>query len=80
MRDYEQECLIRPAGIGVIITTKKDWSKIEFEAGSEMREQLSMTRGVYDENRNIVPEGEFRRRWLHTKLDEWINENLKAKK
>lgn len=80
MKDQEHECLLCVTGIAVTVTTKKDWSKIKFESGPAMKEILSRTRGAYDEDGKVVPEGEIRRRWLHTKLDEWIDKNLKDEK
>ena len=81
MTNRPQEHLLSvPAGIAVSITTKEDWSSIFFEAGPAIKEVMSMNRGCYDDDGKEVPEGELRRRWLHAKLEEWINENLKDKK
>ena len=61
------------AGIPFTVSTHTDWSEITFNVGPEFRMTLSDKR----ELANGMTVGESQRAYLHRKLEEWIQENMK---
>ena len=58
------------------VSTAKDFNFVKFEAGEGFK--TSLTKEIKVEGGKTL--GETHRDWLHAKLDQWIEENLKAKK
>jgi hypothetical protein len=58
------------------VSTAKDLSYVKFEAREGFKKTLTKDLKIAD-GRTL---GQAHRDWLHAKLDEWIEENLKDKK
>ena len=61
--------------VGASVSTAKDFSYIRFESGEGFKH--SMTHELKIKGGKTI--GQANRDWLHSKLDEWIEENLKDK-
>ena len=68
-----KETAISYAGVMMTITTKL--SSITFEKDEQFASEMSnATKVIVDDK--VMTSGEARRKWMHDKLDAWINGEL----
>jgi hypothetical protein len=61
---------------GVIVSVSDVPFVLTFEKGEQFKQGITSTLGVVEEDGTHMTSGESRRKWMHEKLDAWIDEDV----
>lgn len=79
MDKYDEDCALNSVlGVGCYVRTYKDGSKLEIEFTNQSNEWLTDPR-LAKENGEAIKVGELNKKYLHKKLDDFIEAKLKEK-